>query len=194
MSFILFLGLMLVGSITALLGSIINVAQAFNESILWGLFCLFVPLLASPIFVHKFWKEREWVRISSFLVSGGGALMFLGTLFDPHRSKEYAATDANFANPKQELYTDTQAASTITYSASAAANNPFQDAINIATQASSKTQTAKTKDEWRTVAATWQDSIALLNTVPQSDANYAIAQTKVVEYSNNLTYAQQNAQ
>jgi hypothetical protein len=39
----------------------------------------------------------------------------------------------------------------------------------------------------------WEEAIDLMKKVPQSDANYALAQQKAVEYEKNLTYAKGNA-
>ncbi len=72
--------------------------------------------------------------------------------------------------------------------------NPFRDAVNAATQASQLTQTASTKEEWQAVADGWQQAMTLMQQVPASDPNYAIAQDRAVGYQPNLAYAQQKVQ
>jgi len=94
---------MIVGEMIFLVGGVISIVQAFRESLFWGLFYLFLPLL-SPVFVNKFWKQREWVRISSFMLSGGGFPIFIGAFFDLYKSREYVATDADLTNPKHKSF------------------------------------------------------------------------------------------
>jgi hypothetical protein len=67
----------------------------------------------------------------------------------------------------------------------------FYNAVNKATNAAQLTQTAKTKAQWNTVATNWQQAIALMKAVPKANSNHKVAQQKVVEYQNNLNYAQQ---
>ena len=69
--------------------------------------------------------------------------------------------------------------------------NPFQKAVNQALEAATLTQSANTEVEWQTVADRWQDAIALMAAVPQSNPKYKLAQNKVVEYQKNLDYANQ---
>ncbi|MEO1257070.1 MAG: hypothetical protein AAFY41_19635, partial [Bacteroidota bacterium] len=70
----------------------------------------------------------------------------------------------------------------------------FREAINLATEAAELTQTASTKEDWTTVANTWQQSIEKLYFISPGDPNYEKAQTKITEYGANLDYAQKNAQ
>lgn len=195
MSSVLFLILVLAGVLLSFVGGIIGIAQSFSESIVWGLLYLFVPF-ASLVFLVKFWGEREWVRKSFFMGLGGSALIVIAALLAPQEYGDFAATEGEYASFDQdELYASTDNGTSATYSTTTTADQDvFRDAINLATQASQQTQSATTKEEWRTVAASWQDSIELLGAVPSTDPNYAIAQTKITEYSKNLTYAQQNAQ
>jgi len=69
----------------------------------------------------------------------------------------------------------------------------FRDAVNKAMEAAKLTQTAKTSEEWAKVAENWQQAINLMKSVPESSANYLVAQRKVTEYQNNLQYAKQAA-
>jgi hypothetical protein len=57
--------------------------------------------------------------------------------------------------------------------------NYFQDAIATATNAANLAQTAQTPDEWKTVADEWKNAIASMQSVPDSDENYTIAQEKL---------------
>lgn len=69
----------------------------------------------------------------------------------------------------------------------------FREAVNKAVSAANLTQSAKFKDDWKTVMNEWQTAIELMKTVPTSSSNYAIAQQKIIEYQQNLNYAQKNA-
>ncbi len=72
-------------------------------------------------------------------------------------------------------------------------SNPFGEAVKKATSAATLTQTAKTPEQWLQVANEWQEAIAFLKAVPQNNPNYDMAQVKLIEYQNNLKYAQKNA-
>nr|WP_290228183.1 hypothetical protein [Trichocoleus desertorum] len=71
------------------------------------------------------------------------------------------------------------------------ANDPFRQAINRATQASTLGQSAETEGDWSTVASQWNQAILLLEEVPPDSANYETAQTKLQEYQRNFNYAKQ---
>ncbi|WP_448561831.1 hypothetical protein [Trichothermofontia sp.] len=73
------------------------------------------------------------------------------------------------------------------------AADPFREAVNRATSAAQLTQTARTRQEWETVAAQWREAIALMQAVPADSPNYATAQDRAVAYQKNLTYAEQVA-
>lgn len=70
---------------------------------------------------------------------------------------------------------------------------PFQEAVNQAMGAATLTQSAQTPADWRIVVSHWQEAIALMNTVPPSHLQHSLAQQKVLEYQQNLNYAQKNA-
>jgi pilus assembly protein FimV len=70
----------------------------------------------------------------------------------------------------------------------------FREAVNAAQNAANLAQTASTPAEWQAVADSWEEAIALMKQVPESDPNYATAQQKAIDYQPNLDYAQQNAQ
>ncbi|MCT7983901.1 OmpA family protein [Laspinema sp. A4] len=72
-------------------------------------------------------------------------------------------------------------------------SDPFGEAVKKATSAATLTQAAKTPEQWLQVAKQWQEAIAFLEAVPQTNANHGMAQVKIVEYQKNLQYAQKNA-
>jgi outer membrane protein OmpA-like peptidoglycan-associated protein len=72
--------------------------------------------------------------------------------------------------------------------------DPFRDAVNSAQNAAVLVQNAKTAADWNKAANKWQEAIELMKEVPESSANYQIAQQRVAEYQKNLNYAQQNAE
>ena len=72
-------------------------------------------------------------------------------------------------------------------------SNPWYFAVKSAQSAAQKAQTAQTKSEWNAVANDWQKAVDLMKKVPESNPNYQTAQTKVLEYQNNLDIAKQRA-
>jgi len=72
-------------------------------------------------------------------------------------------------------------------------SNPWYFGVTSAQSAAQKAQTAQTKSEWNAVASDWQRAVDLMKKVPESDPNYQTAQTKVLEYQNNLDIAKQRA-
>ncbi len=77
--------------------------------------------------------------------------------------------------------------------AASPAADPFREAVNRATRAADLTQTARTRQEWQTVANQWREAIALMQAVPADSPNYAVAQDRAVAYQKNLAYAEQAA-
>lgn len=69
----------------------------------------------------------------------------------------------------------------------------YQEALKMAMNAAVLTQNVKTLLQWQQVANQWQEAIALMQSVPDTNSNYATAQKKAVEYENNLNYARKNA-
>lgn len=74
-----------------------------------------------------------------------------------------------------------------------AADNPFPAAVRKATSAAQLTQTASTPADWTQVAADWQSAIELMQSVPQSNPQYSVAQQRIPVYQQNLQYAQKLA-
>lgn len=68
-------------------------------------------------------------------------------------------------------------------------NRPFQQGIDEAQNAAFFAQTAKSKAEWENVVSHWEQAIAFMKIVPQSNSNYAVAQNRVVQYQQNLKSA-----
>ena len=91
MSSILFFILVLAGVLLSFVGGIIGIAQSFSESIVWGLFYLFIPF-ASLVFLVKFWRQREWLRKAFFMSISGFGLILAGMFFAPNEYSEYGGT------------------------------------------------------------------------------------------------------
>jgi hypothetical protein len=73
-----------------------------------------------------------------------------------------------------------------------AKSDTFREAVNQAISAANLTQSAKSQDEWKVVMSKWQIAIASMKVVPSSSPNYPLAQQKIIEYQQNLKYAQKN--
>ncbi|MBX2864257.1 MAG: hypothetical protein KTR27_11965 [Leptolyngbyaceae cyanobacterium MAG.088] len=190
---ILLILLFLLGIVLSLSGTIIGIVQAFQESVTWGLLYLLVPF-AALVFVIKFWS-RKWVRNSLFFSLGGAFMFVIGSLVSPMVMQQaYDDLDLDAANWEESGFEDTGAeASDPTTAAPAGTETNLKPAFDLAMQAATLTQTANTSDDWSLVADLWQQSIMVLESVPEGDPNYSIAKAKVTEYSGNLAYAQQNS-
>lgn len=66
---------------------------------------------------------------------------------------------------------------------------PFQQAVYKAMSAANLTQLAQSQGEWKAIARQWTSAIALMKSVPQSSPHYEQAQSKAIEYQQNLDYA-----
>ena len=64
----------------------------------------------------------------------------------------------------------------------------FNKALSQANQAYVIGKTAQSKQDWQKAATHWKAAIALLKTVPKSDAQAVISQQKLVEYQQQLGY------
>ncbi len=71
--------------------------------------------------------------------------------------------------------------------------NTFQEAVNQADSATTLSKSAKTKQEWNAARVQWRKALTLMQLVPITDPNYAIAQQKLKEYQRNLDSAQNKA-
>jgi predicted aspartyl protease len=70
-----------------------------------------------------------------------------------------------------------------------APDNTYQRAINRASRAFALGQSAQSQDDWHLVASRWQQAIDLMVEVPASSPDYAKAQSKILEYRQNIDYA-----
>lgn len=66
-------------------------------------------------------------------------------------------------------------------------------ALDKASGALSISQSAQSPDDWGLVASQWNEAIALMKSVPAKSPNKVLAQKKLVQYQQNLSYAQQQA-
>jgi hypothetical protein len=70
-------------------------------------------------------------------------------------------------------------------------NGTFEQAIDKARYAASLTKSAQSQAEWEIVANRWEDAIKLLEAVPTSSPNYALAQQKILQYQIHREFAKQ---
>ncbi|MDJ1180466.1 retropepsin-like aspartic protease [Roseofilum sp. BLCC_M91] len=70
----------------------------------------------------------------------------------------------------------------------------LQRALDKAYGAASIAQSAASPGDWQLVARQWQQAIALLQQIPPQSPNHTLAQQKINEYQQNLTYAQTQTQ
>lgn len=104
-----------------------------------------------------------------------------------------ASPPASPASPSPSPVASPSPASPVSPPAASPVADPFREAVNRATSAAQLTQTAKTRQEWETVAAQWREAIALMQAVPTDSPNYATAQDRAGAYQKNLAYAEQAA-
>jgi hypothetical protein len=69
----------------------------------------------------------------------------------------------------------------------------FRLAVNRAISAAELTQKAATQEEWKAIADWWQEAVDLMQRVPRSNPNYAVAQSRIPAYQRNLQYAKRKA-
>lgn len=69
----------------------------------------------------------------------------------------------------------------------------FEKAINKGEIAAQLTKSAQSTDEWKVVVKRWEQAIRLLEEVPTSSNNYAMAQQKILQYQLHRDFAKQNA-
>lgn len=67
--------------------------------------------------------------------------------------------------------------------------SPWQQGTDLGWQAAVEAQTAKTQADWQRVSDLWGQAIAALESVPETDANYAQAQAKAEGYRGNRAIA-----
>lgn len=69
----------------------------------------------------------------------------------------------------------------------------FEIALDKAYGALTISQSAQGAEDWRLIAMQWSEAIALMKAVPAHSPHKAIAQKKLIQYQQNLKYAQQQA-
>lgn len=89
------------------------------------------------------------------------------------------ATHPSAASPQQQVQSGGGAA--------------FEKAVMTAANAAELAKVAQTAQEWALVAQSWQDAIALIQTIPATDEKFAIAQQRLPDYQQQLQAAQQRA-
>ncbi|NEQ36256.1 MAG: hypothetical protein F6K40_08150 [Okeania sp. SIO3I5] len=109
------------------------------------------------------------------------------------KSENTKSNEANSSTPETSPSDPQSKESPKTTETTPADSNPWYFGVTSAQSAAQKAQTAKTKSEWNAVATDWQKAVDLMKKVPESDPNYQTAQTKVLEYQNNLDIAKQRA-
>lgn len=72
--------------------------------------------------------------------------------------------------------------------------DPFSLAVRAAIEASEKTQSAQSTEEWQEIAELWETAIAQMEAVPEDHPQYDVAQDRAESYQDNLQYAQQQVQ
>lgn len=70
--------LLFVGAVVAIVGAVWFLAVAFEEHVLWGLACLFVPL-AGVVFLVLHWR-RQWRPLAVALAGKVVALLGIAAL------------------------------------------------------------------------------------------------------------------
>ncbi|MGD1862898.1 MAG: hypothetical protein ACFB0E_23365 [Leptolyngbyaceae cyanobacterium] len=102
---------------------------------------------------------------------------------NPSPSSLPAAIDIEPSSPKAPAAESTPAA--------AAPSAAFEEGLNLAYEAATKTQSAQTQQEWQEIINLWAEAINTLKKVPTDDPNAAIAQQKIQDYQRNLNYARE---
>lgn len=69
----------------------------------------------------------------------------------------------------------------------------YQLAIEQAAKATTMSQAAQSRDDWKLIANRWQRAVNSLKSVPSTDAKSAQSQKKRAEYQRNLAYALRQA-
>ncbi len=126
----------------------------------------------------------------SVLIVFAGTLTFLGTGCSTNNSTNH---QSNIDNTPLVALKKTPAAPTASLKPQKIEPNQFDIALDKASGALAISQSAQSPDDWGLVASQWNEAIALMKSVPASNPNKAIAQKKLVQYQQNLSYAQQQA-
>jgi hypothetical protein len=192
--------IVLVGIVLIIVGGIIDLIQAMQIGWVWVLLYLLVPF-AGLVFIIKFWSHK-WVRNGFLMSLFGTLLVFSISVVSTITARSTSSTESPFNNFTSTEYSVHQRCQMIVAESGSGnfkcqelkPEDIFPQAVRLATAAAEKTQTAKSKEEWMEIAQTWNQAIYEMESVPDSDPNYAVAIKKIDEYQKNLSYAQKNAQ
>jgi len=69
----------------------------------------------------------------------------------------------------------------------------YSQALDTASSATAISQSAQSTDDWNLVVSHWQQAIELMKAVPASSPEYARASSKIAEYQQQISIAQQQA-
>jgi hypothetical protein len=72
--------------------------------------------------------------------------------------------------------------------------DPFDRAVNLATEASAEGTKATTTEEWRSIALKWKAASDLMGQVPRTHPRYELAQNRTKSYQANQVIAQKRSQ
>jgi predicted aspartyl protease len=77
--------------------------------------------------------------------------------------------------------------------AATSTTDKYQEALNTAAAARSISESAISREDWSLVAEHWQESVKMLQSIPQSSINYRFALKILPQYRQNLNYARQKS-
>jgi len=167
----------------------------YQQTWLIVLFLVFIPLIGIPMAWLGRWPKQ--VKIGASAASAFFLILTLipglgTTNLEEVDSQETTEQTQSTASPQVDGGSDGADNATNLPSTQSEPSLAFGEAIKAATSAAEATQSARTPQQWSDVATSWQQAIDLLKDVPESDANYATAQTKIQEYQSNLDYSTAN--
>ena len=149
-------------------------------------------------------KIGTLVILSSILGLGSVACNSNTTESPPSPSQSASPVPKSQASPKPAAKgspqnvaavpgTKAQAKPDVSLNTAQAADDTYQQAIDIASGAITISKSAVSRDDWNLVASQWQEAIKLLKAVPASSPKRAIAQTKAAQYQRFLADAKVRA-
>ena len=187
-----FLGicLLILGIISAIVGGIWGLVQAFAEGTLWGAAYLLIPF-AFVIFYMANWSQRK-IRKNFILILVGLILSISGSaVLGNHINNKFVVDAANIpdssniSNNSENTSEKTEAIEVI--------SDPFREGINAATKAAELAKVANTQAEWNEVAINWHQALVLMKEVPESPPQYEAAKNRIDLYRNNREIAKKKA-
>lgn len=130
------------------------------------------------------------------LIFLSGTLALIGVACSSDKTRhEKASTSVNTTAGEVMPLSKTAQSKANLAPAESASNQPssYDLALDKAQGAFSISQSAQSSDDWQLVASQWRDAIALMQTLPDNSPDKAIAKTKIAEYQQQLSHAQQQA-